>query len=279
MKKTKQKQWWQLRYGTKKGVAGYLNTYSDILDDFISQQEVQTMINFLKNYQFSLSSQTPILDGFCGNCRHSKQLVLKGFKNITAFDWSKEMLTIAEKNLNSHRRQVVLFKEDGRDLTFSTNLFDLYFVLGNSAFGFFDNPKDDLKVALEACRVIKPAGVFIFDLVDYDYVVNQLNNHVFESVENGIRVIRKRKTFQHNGLLKTGHEEIRFHQDRIDRQIIGRWVYTNQQVVNLLNKAGFDEIYFKKEAFCYDKYSDKYGTMGVRNLFLATKNGSKKKGR
>lgn len=266
------KQWWQIRYGTKSGVNGYFNTYRDILNESTSKEEVIIMIDFLRNYDIPFSSETLILDGFCGNCRHTKQLVKMNFKNITAFDYSQEMLKKAKENLNSHKNGVLLFKEDARSLSFKNSSFSLYFVLGNSAFGFFDNPDDDLKVAKEAYRVLKSGGVFIFDLVDYNYVLKQLTNHTIESWENDIRVIRQRETFQHNDLLRTGHKEIRYYRNKTDIQTVGRWVYRNEQVLELLKKVGFGRVYIKNEAFCYEKNSDKYGTMGVRNLYLAIKN-------
>lgn len=265
------KQWWENRYGTKKGVDGYFNTYKEILNDSISKQEVITMVSFLKSNEIPLNGETLILDGFCGNCRHTKQLIKMGLKNITAFDYSEEMLKMAKENLNSNVSKISLSKEDGRQLSFSSNLFNFYYVLGNSAFGFFDDPKDDLKVAKEAYRVLKAGGVFVFDLVDYNYVVKQLTDHNFESWEGNVRVVRQRKTFQHNGLLRTGHKEIRYYQNKTDCQIIGRWVYKNEQIINLLRKAGFSNINIKNEAFCYDKNSDRYGTMGVRNLYLVKK--------
>ncbi|MCX7955568.1 MAG: class I SAM-dependent methyltransferase [Patescibacteria group bacterium] len=268
----KKKQWWQIRYGTRKGIVGYFNIYKDILNRYISKQEVLIMLNFLKNHQFFVSYEDKILDGFCGNCRHSKELVLMGFRNIVAFDYSKEMLKTAKKNLESYNKNVVLINKDARNLTLSDSSFSLYFVLGNSAFGFFDNPKDDLKVAIEAYRIIKPDGAFVFDLVDYSYVIKQLKNYVYQSEENGIKIIKKRTTFKNNGLLRTEYNEIKFHSNKIiDNQIVRRFVYTNQQIINLLKKAGFKKIYIKKEAFCYEKNSDKYGTMGVRNLFLVKK--------
>lgn len=271
MNKKRKKEWWEKRYGTKKGIKGYFNTYNKILNEITSRKEIITVFNFLKEKKIAYSFEHLILDGFCGNGRHLKELIKLGFKNVKAFDYSNEMLTIAKKNLKLKDNKNVFFKEDGRFLSFSNKSFNIYYILGNSAFGFFDDPKDDLKVAKEAFRVLKSDGVFIFDLVDYNYVIKQLTNHTINSWENGILTVRQRETFQHNGLLRTGHTEIRYYKNKIEVQKIGRWVYKNKQIVDLLKKVGFNHIYIKNKAFCYEKNSDKYGTMGVRNLYIAIK--------
>lgn len=316
MSPKRQKEWWQDRYGTKKGVEGYLNTYKAILTPEVSRAEIKLVIESLRQeFGYQIKSSTKILDGFCGNGRHAKELLKEGFWNITSFDYSKEMVSRARKNLMRINDKVKILKQDARDLPFKKSCFDLYFVLGNSALGFFDNPKEDFTVLREAYRTLKKGGFFVFDLVDYSYVIEYLKDSICLGFENKILVVRQRHTYRHNGLLRTGHRELRFldqpikstkvtycsslpaiYEDpngyfhlirpngcppeaiwsvylpkSIDIQDIGRWVYQNSQVVFLLKQAGFSKIKVLDRKFSYAPKTNKFGTMGVRNLYLAQK--------
>lgn len=311
----KNQPWWKNRYGTKRGVDAYFSTYAPILNSKVSFNEINSVLNCLKQFGMRLNQQTEILDGFCGNARHAKQLASLRFNSITAFDYSQEMLSRAKNNLEDLNYKVKLIRQDARNLELPSSSFELYYILGNSALGFFDDPKDDQLVLKEAYRILKPGGFFVFDLVDYHYVKKHLNDRVTISLEDKILLIRERRTFQNNGLLRTEHREIRFfkkagkipelefitsqtvvyNEDRdhlrlvisnkfgketnqfiyppgtFDIQNIGRWVYTEEQINNLLTNIGFNQVWIKRRFFCYEAHSDRFGTMGVRNLYIAKK--------
>lgn len=304
-----QKQWWEERYVKPDGVTGYLATYRDIMTPEISQAEVISALAMpTEVFNTPLADDDPILDGFCGTGRHAVEALGMGFNNWTLFDYSEEMLARAGKILSAHfdSEQFTLSQEDARDLSFPDEQFRYYQILGNSALGFFDNPSDDRRVLEAAGRVLQPEGFVVFDLTDHDYAVAQLTEHTLVRHEQDGTVIRQRTTGQQAEWLRTGHTEYRFgryldidpdrkdvyvahdkekdsiivsEEDRlveaidaasVDVQSVGRRVYTTEQIRDMMNQAGFDAHVAPKE-FNYEDTTDRFGTMGVRNLFIGQK--------
>lgn len=265
--------WWQKRYATLSGVNGYFETYGQILTPEVSLAEVETMLFFLEKNNRAPNLNSSILDGFCGNGRHAKALTRLGLKDITAFDYSDLMLEQARINIGN---KVKFCQQDARNLDFNNESFDLYYVLGNSAIGFFDEPSENQKVVDEARRVLKKGGVFVFDLTDLTYAQEHLTPHVSKSWEGPVKVIRERNTFldKKTGFWRTGHTETRYFPDeRIEVQNIGRWLYTEEQVKKMLQEAGFSDVHVLNRAFDYSnpKNPSQFGTMGIRSLYMALK--------
>jgi SAM-dependent methyltransferase len=300
-----EKEWWQTRYVEPDGVAGYLATYRDILTPEISRFELEASLMMPKNcFSDAISVTDPILDGFCGTGRHASEALAMGFRNWTIFDYSGEMLARARNALALHEGRFFLTQQDARALKLPRENFRFYQVLGNSALGFFDDPEDDTCVLREAYRILELGGFFVFDLIDHNYAVNRLTNHTVVSYEQDGTVVRERVATYQNGLLRTGHTEYRLGKDvpitlgsndiqiscdsnslriytgdrlvlatelsEVDIQAVGRWVYTSDQIMDSMRSAGFEPAISPKK-FNYDDTTDKFGTMGVRNLYIGRK--------
>jgi SAM-dependent methyltransferase len=299
-----QEQWWNARYGNVDGVAAYQAMYGDILGSAVSKEEVLHSLSLPGRY-FSapLARDSRVLDGFCGTGRHALQALTMGFTNWTAFDYSETMLGIAARTLSGFGRQVALHREDARGLSFPAGAFDAYQILGSSALGFFDDPGDDGRVLAEAHRVLRPAAFLMFDLVDHDYVAQQLADRITARAGRfgGTPrvVVMQRATRSQGEFLHTWHREYHIELKDfpvgdgeigaaleeglivvriggkevacIDPSCAGvptaaRWVYTNSQLLELLGEHGFEPVVVP-QSFIYGSAGE-YGTMGARNLYV-----------
>lgn len=310
-------EWWVNRYGTQAGVEGYMTTYKPILGEVVTTYEVDQLLTACAQSRSFPQVNTPVLDGFCGNGRHARVMTHLGYRNLIAFDYSEVMLMRARASYTEKvsSDKPTFKKEDARSLTVDSNSRQLYYVLGNSALGFFDDLSDDLRVAKEAHRVLKQGGVFAFDLTDYDYAKSELVQHKTLAKEGKTIVVRERVQTSNKGVLRIGHSEYRligkpeagpelvdlpdrqprilttptvtqlyvpdgipgkgyrfsYNPEAIDIQTIGRWVYTTEQVIEVLRLAGFQIVDINPGVFKYNSEPAEFGTMGNRNLFIAKK--------
>jgi ubiquinone/menaquinone biosynthesis C-methylase UbiE len=287
----------------EKGVAGYLATYEEILTPAVSRSELEAALAMpYTKFGYRVDLGDSVLDGFCGTGRHAFEAVRLGFDSWTCFDCSEVMLAKAAEKLELYRGCCTLVRQDARNLLFSDRMFRYYQVMGNSALGLFDDPCDDGLVLNSAARVLRPGGFLVFDLSDHEYVKRCLPTRVSLVCKNGELVIVERVSDTKDGIFRASHTEYRFKENpnlnpgdcarlRIERQdgsveifsgdqllvtvaasmvdiqSVTRWVYTVEQVVHLLENAGFESRVDLK-AYNYDDTSDRFGTMGVRHLFI-----------
>lgn len=100
-----------------------------------------------------------MLDCPCGQGRHSHLLAEAGF-DVDGLDYSRHLLAVAK--MRGTARNLRYTQGDMRRLPGRwTGRFDAVLNLFTS-FGFFDSPRDDLKVLAEFARVLKPGGTLVW---------------------------------------------------------------------------------------------------------------------
>ena len=106
-----------------------------------------------------LPSGARVLDCPCGQGRHAHLLAEAGF-DVDGLDYSNDLLAIARERGTGARLRYT--RGDMRKLPARwTSRFDAVVNLFTS-FGFFDTPRDDLRVLAEFARVLKPGGVLVW---------------------------------------------------------------------------------------------------------------------
>lgn len=106
-----------------------------------------------------LPSGSRVLDCPCGQGRHAHLLAEAGF-DVDGLDYSPDLLAIARERGTGARLRYT--RGDMRKLPARwTSRFDAVVNLFTS-FGFFDTPRDDLRVLAEFARVLKPGGVLVW---------------------------------------------------------------------------------------------------------------------
>jgi SAM-dependent methyltransferase len=102
-----------------------------------------------------------VLDLCCGVGRHSLELARRGFK-VTGVDRTAAYLKQARQQVRREGLKVELVQQDMREFV-RPAAFDLTVNLFTS-FGYFQNPKDDLKVVTNVFRSLAPGGSFVIDV-------------------------------------------------------------------------------------------------------------------
>lgn len=167
-------EWWQEKYEFfgdfyhfgDHSIDGY-NPNNKVSFEQRTKNEIDWIISLLNPKRGS-----SFLDCPCGSGRHSFALSEKGFK-VTGIDINSKMLSYTKdfNRINSAYPQFM--QMDMRKLELSDQSFD-YVINMFISFGFFENDNDNLKVASEFYRVLKPNGQLFLHLdLNYDNVINQ----------------------------------------------------------------------------------------------------------
>ncbi|MEP7195813.1 MAG: class I SAM-dependent methyltransferase [Saprospiraceae bacterium] len=107
--------------------------------------------------KFNITKNCKILDLACGNGRHAKALVNRGF-SVTGLDLSFKKIALAR---TIEDEQMSFYQHDMRDL-FRANYFDYVLNLFTS-FGYFDSDRENSKAALNLVINLKKNGILIID--------------------------------------------------------------------------------------------------------------------
>ncbi len=187
--------------------------------------------------QLNLQANDHVLDLCCGGGRHIAHLS-KTTPHITGLDYSPHLLEVAQGQLDS---QINLVRGDMRHLPFK-HAFD---VVTNffTSFGYFEEPKDNLKVAQDLATALKPGGRFFIDYIAKDYTIEHLDPEthrvagdfdVYEKrwIDHEAMRVNKTTIIKHDSeVVKTTGESVR--------------LYTQEEFITLLEKGGLhvDETY------------------------------------
>jgi SAM-dependent methyltransferase len=107
-----------------------------------------------------------VLDVPCGTGRHALRLARKG-ADVVGIDVTAEYLEAARAAARG-RRNVRFERADMRRLRYDGE-FDAAMNLWTS-FGYFADPADDLETLRGVARALKPGGLFLIDMIDFDAV-------------------------------------------------------------------------------------------------------------
>jgi SAM-dependent methyltransferase len=146
--------------------------------------EVDKMIMLL-----GLEPGMKILDQCCGVGRHILEFARRGFQ-ATGVDIYQPYLDRAEKIARTEKLKVKLLHGDMRTFC-EPNKYDVvlnYF----TSFGFFDDPKDDVKVALNAYKSLRKGGVYTLDMMSKEILAKSFRERDWREDE-GLIVLEERK--------------------------------------------------------------------------------------
>jgi SAM-dependent methyltransferase len=142
-------EWWRSHFDEQ-----YLREYQPLFDPERDRREVTRLIELL---QLPVGSR--ILDCPCGQGRHAHLLAEHGYA-VDGADLSRTLLAHARSRGTG--RLLRYTRADMRALPRAwTGRFDAVLNLFTS-FGFFTDPRDDVRVIREFARVLRPSGLLVW---------------------------------------------------------------------------------------------------------------------
>lgn len=178
-----------------------------------------------------------VLDLCCGTGRHTLEFARRGF-NATGVDRTAAYLeqgraAAAKENLKLEFVQSDM-REFARPASFdgAINFF--------TAFGYFDDPTDDLKVARNLFESVKPRGKVVLDMNGKEILAGKFREHDFTRRNDGSIVLEERRIvdgwrrIENRWTLIQGNE-------RRERTLTLR-LYSGAELDGLLRTAGFSQV-------------------------------------
>ncbi len=222
--KSGQEPWYRTFFGQ-----GYLDTY-----DFDAERTLR-QVDFIEEV-LALPRGGRILDLCCGHGRHLVELAARGYEMI-GLDLDELFLGLAREELEKRNLTARLIHADMREIPARlevdavTNLF--------TAFGYFEDDEEDLKVLRGVAGALKPGGKFLLDTVNRELLVRVFQPRGWHQTSSGVRVLEKRSFDLLNG--RTQNEILRIAPDGEEERVRNSLrVYTLIELAKMLRRVGLE---------------------------------------
>ncbi|MCK5357939.1 MAG: class I SAM-dependent methyltransferase [Elusimicrobiales bacterium] len=189
--------------------------------------------------QLKLKKNSTILDLCCGPARHSLLLVKKGFI-VTGYDFSKEYLKEAKAKAKKLKLDINLICGDMRKLKFKDE-FDAALNMFTS-FGYFPKFSDDIKVLKGVNKALKPKGLFLIDVINSDFIINNFKKTDWLEIKKGVFLLQEHEfTKDKKGI---NNRWIKVSKNQCIENTFFTRLYNKQTLSAALKKAGFKPLRF-----------------------------------
>ncbi len=167
-------------------------------DEYISQQMLEVHINpeldLASRKKTSIEKTTSwilqnadekelnILDLGCGPGLYTEILAQKGHK-VSGLDFSKHSIEYAKKSAERKNLDITYIRDNYLDYCPGENIYDLV-ILIYTDFGVL-NPEERDKLLNNICKILKPGGIFIFDVLNDNSIEDKIEPKNWEVAEKG----------------------------------------------------------------------------------------------
>jgi D-alanine-D-alanine ligase len=175
--------WWKTLFDEV-----YLVTDARSVDDAaVTRQEIDVFTALLP-----MAPQDRILDLCGGHGRHALELVRRGFRHCTVFDYSRPLLNIGYREAARRQHPVDFVQGDARSTGLASKTFDQVLILGNSL-GYIPEPDADVDILHESLRLLKPGGRLLLDVTDGRAVRRKIAPSAWHEIGDDVVVCRQRE--------------------------------------------------------------------------------------
>jgi SAM-dependent methyltransferase len=201
-----------------------------------------------------LQSGAAVLDLCCGLGRHSIEFARRGFK-VTGVDLTTSYLDQARTSASNENLKIEFVQSDMREFS-RPAAFDgaINFF---TAFGYFDDPADDAKVARNLCDSLKPGGRLIIDLNGKETIARKFRERDWRTRDDGAIVLEERRLLDGWKRLESRWTRISGNERR--ESTLTLRLYSGAELESLLRGAGFREVslYGNLSATPYDQSAER----------------------
>lgn len=181
----------------------------------------------------NINHNTHLLDLACGKGRHAKAFAKTG-AYVTGLDLSLQSICEASKYANENLH---FFVHDMRK-PFRIAYYDIICNLFTS-FGYFDNPRDQHKVANSIFQGLKKGGFFLIDFVNKQHAIHNINQKPYEKIEKEGVVFEIKRYLDAHRMIK----EIKVIDNELTHTFTEKvFSYSHQEMHNLFTSCGFSFI-------------------------------------
>ena len=178
-----------------------------------------------------------VLDLACGPGRHSVALAKKGLR-VTAVDLSAFLLEKARERARAASVEVEWVQEDMRRFV-RPETYDLVINMF-TAFGYFDDKEDDLKVLRNIHTSLRQDGVFVIDTLGKERLAKDFLSTTSTELEDGTIVVQRHEIF--DDWTRVRNEWIVIEGDRATTFRFHHTIYSGQEMKDLLRQTGFGQV-------------------------------------
>ena len=185
----------------------------------------------------ALAPGAPVLDLCCGVGRHSVEFARRGFA-VTGVDRTRRFLDQARAWAREAGVAVEFVEADMRDFcrpgafAAAVNLF--------TSFGYFEDAADDLRVAENVCRSLRPGGAFIVDILGKEILARVFCERDWHAEADGTLVIEERSV--RPGWEWVDGRWIILRGERREEIRLATRMYSSGELKALLLSAGFSRV-------------------------------------
>ena len=205
-----------------------------------------------------------VLDLACGTGRHTIQLAKKGY-DMVGLDFSMVMLKRALANAQAEKQIIKFIHGDMQKLSFKA-IFDAVYCVQTS-FGYFDDIRN-FKVLQGIFRALKQGGVFLIEVVNRDFIVDDLPLRLWWKGKD-CKLLEEIDLEHMTGILKVKRSFVFDDPSRAPwEQNINIRLYTANELRALLMRAGFNVVELSGD---YSHPGAFFGATSPKIIFVAEK--------
>lgn len=209
--------------------------FAEIYDTLMTEFDYDKASDFVNHFA-SKTEIEKVLELGCGTGNFTQKLL--HFKEVTAFDLSEEMLSIADNKIKS--ANVKFRKQDMRNFNFMEK-FDMAVSICDGI-NYILKESEIKDIFKNVHSHLKDNGFFIFDLNTEDQFKNFQHSYVdeiddvFYVWENFYNELDKINLYSINFFVREGDYYRRFYEEHYEKS------YENQFIIRTLKEVGFKEI-------------------------------------
>ena len=247
-------EWWRSLFN-----AIYLKTDGDVVEN---EANTKNDIDMLLD-TIPLDKNSRIIDLCCGQGRHVLELASRGFSRVFGLDRSRYLIRLAKKRSSSLGLKTSFHEGDVRKFRMRQKGFDLATLMGNS-FGYFDSQDDDLTVLENVRSLLRPGGFLVIDITDGEWMRRNFTPRSWEWIDQEHLVNRERSLSGDMSRLISRELVIHSEKGVLADQFYAERLYGRDEIKDLLERAGFEEIALKGDITSESTRNQDLGMMGHR---------------
>jgi 2-polyprenyl-3-methyl-5-hydroxy-6-metoxy-1,4-benzoquinol methylase len=208
----------------------YLDYLALRIDPERTQKEAEFIVGAL-----ALEPGARVLDLACGHGRISLELARRGLE-VVGVDLSERSLELARSAAEQEGVSIEFVRADMREITFA-NEFDAVFNIF-TAFGYFEEERENQRVLEAVERALKPGGAFLIDTINSLALQARYRPNMWEEVEGTGTLFLQ----EHSYDITTGRNAARWlfvHPDGARTEISHSVrIYAPHELLRMLEAAG-----------------------------------------